>query len=80
MSNFANFKTPSISNEPNKHYAKDSIDRAGLASAISVFAKKAPLEIPLVVGGKPVSSPYFPNLSPFRWEVTECEVASSRIH
>jgi 1-pyrroline-5-carboxylate dehydrogenase len=79
MSNLANFKTPSVSNEPNKHYAKDSIDRAGLASAISAFAKKAPLEIPLVIGGKSVSSPCFPNLSPFSWELAEYEIASCRI-
>ena len=54
MSNLANFKIPSVSNEPNKHYAKGSPDRDGLASAISAFAKKAPLEIPLVIGGKSV--------------------------
>jgi 1-pyrroline-5-carboxylate dehydrogenase len=59
MSSLANFKVPSVSNEPNKHYAKGSADRDGLAAAISAFAKKAPLEIPLVIGGKSVGRPYF---------------------
>jgi hypothetical protein len=65
MSNLANFKVPSVSNEPNKHYAKGSMDRDGLASAISAFATKAPLEIPLVIGGKSVSDSCFLNLSSF---------------
>jgi hypothetical protein len=59
MSNLANFKAPSVSNEPNKHYAKGSPDRDSLASAISAFAKKAPLEIPIVIGGKSVGRPYY---------------------
>jgi hypothetical protein len=59
MSNLANFKVPSVSNEPNKHYAKGSADRDSLASAISAFVKKSPLEIPLVIGGKSVGRPCF---------------------
>lgn len=39
-----------------KHYAKGSADRDGLTAAIEAFKKKAPLEIPLVLGGKPVRS------------------------
>ena len=57
MSNLANFKVPAIFNEPNKHYTKGSPDREGLASALSAFGKKAPIDIPLVIGGKSVSCP-----------------------
>ena len=55
MSNLANFKVPVVSNEPTKHYAKGSPDREGLSSALSAFGKKAPIDIPLVIGGKSVS-------------------------
>ncbi|KAF7513377.1 hypothetical protein GJ744_009798 [Endocarpon pusillum] len=56
MSTIAAFKLPNIQNEPNKHYAKGSADRDGLTAAIEAFKKKAPLEIPLVVGGKSVTT------------------------
>ena len=59
MSNLANFKVPSVFNESNKHYAKGSADRDGLASSISAFVEKSPLEIPLVIGGKSVDRPCF---------------------
>lgn len=39
-----------------KHYAKGSPEREHLAAAVAAFKKNAPLEIPLVVGGKSVST------------------------
>lgn len=56
MANLAAFKIPHIGNEPNKHYAKDSPDRAGLAAAITALQQKAPLDIPLVISGKPITT------------------------
>ncbi|KUJ07962.1 delta-1-pyrroline-5-carboxylate dehydrogenase 1 [Mollisia scopiformis] len=52
MSTIASFKIPKISNEPNHHYAKESAQREGLTAALEGFQKKAPLEVPLVIGGK----------------------------
>ncbi|KAF8865486.1 delta-1-pyrroline-5-carboxylate dehydrogenase 1 [Acephala macrosclerotiorum] len=52
MSTIASFKIPKISNEPNHHYAKGSAQREGLTAALEGFAKKTPLEVPIVVGGK----------------------------
>jgi hypothetical protein len=37
-----------------KHYGKGSADREGLNAAIEAFQKRAPLDIPLVLGGKTV--------------------------
>jgi 1-pyrroline-5-carboxylate dehydrogenase len=37
-----------------KHYGKGSADREGLNAAIEAFQKRAPLDIPLVLGGKSV--------------------------
>lgn len=37
------------------HYAKGSEQRAGLAAALAKFQERAPLQVPLVVGGKEVS-------------------------
>ncbi|KAL1836079.1 hypothetical protein VTK73DRAFT_5213 [Phialemonium thermophilum] len=54
MSSFAAFKVPTVSNEPNHHYAKGSAQRAGLSAAIERFRSDLPLEIPIVVGGKEV--------------------------
>ncbi|ERF70620.1 Delta-1-pyrroline-5-carboxylate dehydrogenase [Endocarpon pusillum Z07020] len=56
MATIAAFKLPNIQNEPNKHYAKGSADRDGLTAAIEAFKKKAPVEIPLVLGGKSVTT------------------------
>lgn len=52
MSTLATFKIPTISNEPNKHYAKGSPDRQALEDAIKTLQQKAPLEIPLAISGK----------------------------
>ena len=56
MSQIASFKIPNITNEPNKYYAKGSLDRDALAAAVSVLHKKSPLEIPLVVSGKAIKT------------------------
>ncbi|KAI9844209.1 MAG: 1-pyrroline-5-carboxylate dehydrogenase [Sclerophora amabilis] len=52
MASIATFKVPQINNEPNKHYAKGSPDREKLSAALEAFQKKAPIEVPLVVGGQ----------------------------
>ncbi|KAE8452365.1 hypothetical protein EG329_001065 [Mollisiaceae sp. DMI_Dod_QoI] len=52
MSTIASFKIPKVSNEPNHHYAKGSAQREGLTAALEGFQKKAPIEVPIVVGGK----------------------------
>lgn len=70
MANFATFKIPKVSNEPNvssrifkpgsllmkyqKHYGKDSADRKGLQDAFQSLQGKIPIQIPLVVAGKEV--------------------------
>ncbi|KIW12922.1 1-pyrroline-5-carboxylate dehydrogenase [Exophiala spinifera] len=56
MSTLAAFKLPTISNEPNKHYAKGSPERAGLVSALETFKSKMPLEVPLVVSGEAIKT------------------------
>ncbi|KAF2120964.1 Aldehyde/histidinol dehydrogenase [Lophiotrema nucula] len=52
MATIANFKVPSINNEPNKHYTKGSEDRQKLQDAIAALKKQSPLEVPLAVGGQ----------------------------
>ncbi|KAF1989400.1 delta-1-pyrroline-5-carboxylate dehydrogenase 1 [Aulographum hederae CBS 113979] len=52
MGSIATFKVPTIANEPNKHFAKDSAERKQLEDAVKSLKQKAPLEIPAVVGGK----------------------------
>ncbi|KAI9839958.1 MAG: hypothetical protein M1819_000150 [Sarea resinae] len=56
MSTIASFKIPKIQNEPNKHYEKGSPDRAQLAAAVEALKAKAPLEVPIVVGGKDIKT------------------------
>ena len=56
MSTLASFKVPNITNEPNKHYAKDSPDRAGLASALEALKKQGPLDVPVVISGKHITT------------------------
>ena len=52
----ASFRVPSISNEPNHHYAKDSAQRKSLHSALSAFQSRLPLQVPLYIQGKPSST------------------------
>jgi len=56
MSTIASFKIPKISNEPNHHYAKGSAQREGLTAALERLQKKAPLEVPIVVGGQEIKT------------------------
>lgn len=52
----ATFKVPTISNEPNHHYAKGSAQREGLTAAIERQRKKMPYDVPVVVGGSHITS------------------------
>ncbi|KAL9116665.1 MAG: hypothetical protein Q9187_006808 [Circinaria calcarea] len=56
MATIATYKVPKVDNEPNKHYAKGSLDRKALESALEQLKKKAPLEVPAVIGGKEIKS------------------------
>ncbi|KAI9819880.1 MAG: 1-pyrroline-5-carboxylate dehydrogenase [Pycnora praestabilis] len=56
MSTIATFKVPKVENEANKHYTKGSPDREQLAAALERLKSKAPLAVPLVVGGKEVKT------------------------
>ncbi|KAF2787848.1 delta-1-pyrroline-5-carboxylate dehydrogenase 1 [Melanomma pulvis-pyrius CBS 109.77] len=51
MATIANFKVPTINNEPNQHYTKGSVDRQKLQDAIAALKKQSPLDVPLAVGG-----------------------------
>ncbi|KAL3465982.1 Aldehyde/histidinol dehydrogenase [Aspergillus heterothallicus] len=53
---YATFKVPRIDNEPNKHYAPGSPDRKGLQEALARTQQSAPLQVPLTIAGKEVSS------------------------
>ncbi|PGH01479.1 1-pyrroline-5-carboxylate dehydrogenase [Helicocarpus griseus UAMH5409] len=67
MATLASFKPPAVQNEPTQNYAKGSPEREKLASAIAAFKKQAPLQIPLVIGGKqltPSSSALQTQLNP----------------
>ncbi|KAF2018775.1 delta 1-pyrroline-5-carboxylate dehydrogenase-like protein [Aaosphaeria arxii CBS 175.79] len=52
----ANFKVPTINNEPNQHYTKGSVDRQKLQSAIATLKKQIPVEVPLAIGGQHVTN------------------------
>ncbi|OJD25255.1 1-pyrroline-5-carboxylate dehydrogenase [Blastomyces percursus] len=56
MATLATFKPPTVQNEPTLNYAKGSPEREKLASAIAAFKKQAPLQIPLVINGKDVTT------------------------
>ncbi|KAF2472134.1 delta-1-pyrroline-5-carboxylate dehydrogenase 1 [Lindgomyces ingoldianus] len=58
MASIANFKVPTVNNEPNKHYTKGSEDRQKLQDAVAALKKQAPLEVPLAVGGQYIKSSY----------------------
>ncbi|SPN97155.1 probable delta-1-pyrroline-5-carboxylate dehydrogenase, mitochondrial precursor [Cephalotrichum gorgonifer] len=55
-STIATFKIPSVSNEPNHHYAKGSAQREGLTAALDRVRKLTPFEVPVVVGGAHIKS------------------------
>ncbi|KAI9881062.1 MAG: 1-pyrroline-5-carboxylate dehydrogenase [Pleopsidium flavum] len=56
MATLATFQVPQVHNEPSKHYVKGSEDRTKLQSALEALKSKAPLEVPLFVGGKEVKT------------------------
>lgn len=55
LANLAAFKVPEINNEPNKHYARGSTDRQGLADALKALKQRLPLDVPAVVAGKHIT-------------------------
>ncbi|UKZ62378.1 uncharacterized protein TrAtP1_003628 [Trichoderma atroviride] len=54
VATLAAFRPPTITNEPNQHYAKGSQQREGLTAAVEKLQQKLPLEVPVVVGGQQV--------------------------
>ncbi|KAK0392274.1 hypothetical protein NLU13_1770 [Sarocladium strictum] len=56
IAQLARFKTPQVQNEPNQHYAKGSAQREGLTAAVEKLKGKLPLQVPVVVGGKEITS------------------------
>jgi 1-pyrroline-5-carboxylate dehydrogenase len=52
----ASFQTPKVANEPNHIYAKGSQQRAGLTAAVEKLQKTLPLQVPVVVGGKEITT------------------------
>ncbi|TPX16705.1 uncharacterized protein E0L32_003646 [Thyridium curvatum] len=55
-STMASFQIPTVSNEPNHHYAKGSAQRAGLTAALERMQQNGSIEVPLFIGGKEVKS------------------------
>ncbi|KAL7267952.1 1-pyrroline-5-carboxylate dehydrogenase [Rhizina undulata] len=56
MSTLATFKVPKVENEPNKHYAKGSPDRAALEAAVSKLRSKAPISVPLFINSEAITT------------------------
>ncbi|KAK1246988.1 hypothetical protein MKX08_000790 [Trichoderma sp. CBMAI-0020] len=56
MATLAAFRPPTITNEPNQHYAKGSQQREGLTAAVEKLQQKLPLEVPVVVGGQQIKT------------------------
>ncbi|KAF2145659.1 uncharacterized protein K452DRAFT_243886 [Aplosporella prunicola CBS 121167] len=56
MGTLATFKIPKIDNEPNKHYAKNTVERQKLAEALEKMKKQGPLDIPVFIGGKEIKA------------------------
>ena len=63
MSTIASFKLPKVLNEPNHHYAKGSEQREGLMAAVERLRRRAPMQVPIVVGGKEVCTPSLVKMS-----------------
>lgn len=47
---------PKIANEPNHHYAKGSAQREGLLSTVQKVKSKGAVKVPIVVGGKEITT------------------------
>ncbi|EPS42837.1 hypothetical protein H072_3146 [Dactylellina haptotyla CBS 200.50] len=56
MSTFATFKLPAVQNEPNQHFAKGTAERNHLQAALDVLKRKGTTDIPVVVGGKQITT------------------------
>ncbi|KAK6529278.1 1-pyrroline-5-carboxylate dehydrogenase [Arthrobotrys megalospora] len=56
MSTLATFKLPAIQNEPNQHFAKGTPERNKLQAALDVLKDKGTTEVPLVIGGKSITT------------------------
>ncbi|KAF2276255.1 delta 1-pyrroline-5-carboxylate dehydrogenase-like protein [Westerdykella ornata] len=56
VATIAHFKVPAVNNEPNKHYAKGSVERQKLQEAVAALKQKVPLEIPIAVGGQQIKN------------------------
>ncbi|THW90616.1 delta-1-pyrroline-5-carboxylate dehydrogenase 1 [Aureobasidium pullulans] len=52
----ATFKVPAVSNEPNPTYSRGTVDREKLAAALKSFRQQAPVDVPVVIAGKTISS------------------------
>ncbi|KAF2651925.1 delta 1-pyrroline-5-carboxylate dehydrogenase-like protein [Lophiostoma macrostomum CBS 122681] len=56
VATMANFKIPTVNNEPNQHYTKGSVDRQKLQDALTQIKQKAPIEVPIAVGGQHINN------------------------
>ncbi|CAI6240101.1 unnamed protein product [Periconia digitata] len=56
VATIANFKVPTINNEPNQHYTKGSVDRQKLQDAVAALKKRTPLQVPLALGGQEINN------------------------
>ncbi|KAF1951504.1 delta 1-pyrroline-5-carboxylate dehydrogenase-like protein [Byssothecium circinans] len=56
VSTIANFKIPTINNEPNQHYYKGSVDRQKLQDAVAALKRRMPINVPLAVGGQEITN------------------------
>ncbi|EED21199.1 delta-1-pyrroline-5-carboxylate dehydrogenase PrnC [Talaromyces stipitatus ATCC 10500] len=56
VGSYANFKVPTINNEPNKHYIPGSPDRRGLELALAHVNESNVRNIPLFVGGQEITT------------------------
>ncbi|GAM42620.1 delta-1-pyrroline-5-carboxylate dehydrogenase [Talaromyces pinophilus] len=56
INSYANFKIPTINNEPNKHYIPGSPDRRGLELALAQVKQSNIRNIPLLIGGKEITT------------------------
>ncbi|THW62036.1 delta-1-pyrroline-5-carboxylate dehydrogenase 1 [Aureobasidium pullulans] len=52
----ATFKVPAVNNEPNPTYSRGTVDREKLAAALKSFRQQAPVDVPVVIAGKAISS------------------------
>ncbi|THX59917.1 delta-1-pyrroline-5-carboxylate dehydrogenase 1 [Aureobasidium pullulans] len=52
----ATFKVPAVNNEPNPTYSRGTVDREKLAAALKSFRQQGPVDVPVVIAGKTISS------------------------